>query len=95
MSIDWFRDLVISIFGVVATGVSIFIAVLAYSLYRRIKPVLKSLKKSAKTIQTLSSYTENEVVKPLIQMATVIQGVRQGINAVSKIFQKKKGGKDD
>ena len=95
MSIDWFRDLVISIFGVVATGVSIFIAVLAYSLYRRIKPVLKSLKKSAKTIQTLSSYTENEVVKPLIQMATVIQGVRQGINAVGKIFQKKKGGKDD
>ncbi|MFC1939792.1 hypothetical protein ACFLXO_03800 [Chloroflexota bacterium] len=95
MSIDWFRDLVIIIFAVVATGVSIFITVLVYSIYRRIKPTLKSLKKSAKAIETLSSYAENEVVKPLVQVAAVIQGVRQGINAVNKIFQKKKGGKDD
>ena len=95
MSIDWFRDLIISIFGIVATVVSIFIAVLAYSLYRRIKPILRSLKKSARTIQTLSSYTENEVVKPLIMVGAVIQEVRQGINAVSKIFEKRKEGEND
>ncbi|MFC2051163.1 hypothetical protein ACFLT4_00325 [Chloroflexota bacterium] len=95
MSIDWFRDLVISIFGVVAIGVSIFIAVLSYSVYRRLKPILKSVKKSVTTIQTLSSYAGNEVAKPLIQLAAVIQGVRQGVDAVAKIFQKKKGGNDD
>lgn len=94
MSIDWFRDLVISIFGIVATVVSIFIAILAYSLYRRTKPILRSLKKSAATIQKLSSYAGSEVAQPLIQVAAMIQGVRRGIGAVSKIFKNKKGGKD-
>ena len=93
MSIDWFRDLIISIFGIVATVVSIFIAVLAYSLYRRIKPILKSIKKTTATVQKLSSYAESEVAKPLVQIAAIIQGVCQGIEAVSKIFQKKKGGR--
>ena len=95
MSIDWFRDLVISIFGVVAIGVSIFIAVLAYLLYRKIKPILNSVKTTTATIRKLSSYAGNEVAKPLIQVAATIQGVREGIGAVAKIFQKKKGGNDD
>ncbi|MFC1934147.1 hypothetical protein ACFLWC_06550 [Chloroflexota bacterium] len=95
MGIDWFRDLVISVFGVVAIGVFIFIAVLSYSVYRRIKPILESIKKSAKTIQTISSYAGDEVAKPLIQAVAMIQGVRQGIDAIAKIFQKKRGGSDD
>ncbi|MFC1928942.1 hypothetical protein ACFLXK_05020 [Chloroflexota bacterium] len=94
MSIDWFRDLVISIFGIVATVVSIFVAILSYSLYRKIGPILKSINKSAANIQKLSSYAGNEVAQPLIQVAAMIQGVRRGIGAVSKIFKNKKGGKD-
>ena len=94
MSIEWFRDLIISIWGLVATGVLIFVAVLSYSLYRRIKPILESLKNTSRTIQGISTYAGDKVAKPLIEVAAVIQGIRQGINMVSKFFKKKEGGRD-
>lgn len=95
MSIDWFRDLVICIFGLVAAGVLIFIAVLLFLLYRRVRGILDSVKATSKTIQGLSSYVGDEVVKPVIEVAAIIQGVRQGIDTISRFFKKKEGGKND
>jgi len=95
MSIDWFRDLVICIFGLVAAGVLIFIAVLLFLLYRRVRVILDSVKATSKTIQGLSSYVGDEVVKPVIEVAAIIQGVRQGIDTISRFFKKKEGGKSD
>ncbi len=94
MSIDWFRDLVISISGLVLIGVLIFIAVLSYSLYRRVKSILDSVKTTSRTIQGVSSYVGDEVVKPITQIVALIQGIRQGIDAVSNLFRKKEGRRD-
>ena len=94
MSIDWLRDLVICIFGLVATGVLIFVAVLAYLLYRRTRPILDSIKATSANIQGISSSVVNQVAKPLIEVAAIIQGVRQGIATVTKFFKKKEGGSD-
>ncbi len=79
MDIGWFRDLAIVILAVVFTGVLVVIAVLAFSLYRRIRTILDSGKSVARTVQ---------------QIATVVQGIRQGIDSVSKLF-KRKGGRDE
>lgn len=92
MSIDWLRDLIIVIFGLVATGVLIFLTVLLYSVYRRIRPILDSVKTTSKTIEGICSYAGDEVAKPLMQVVAFIQGIRQGINVISKFFKKKKGG---
>ena len=91
MSIDWFRDLIICIAGVVATGVLIFVAVLSYSLYRRTRSILDSIKTTSRTIQSISSYVGDGVAKPLIQVVALIQGIRQGIDAVGKLFKKGEG----
>ena len=48
MSIEWFRDLVLCIFGLGATVVLIFLAVLAFLLYRRLQPALDSMKTTAR-----------------------------------------------
>jgi len=95
MSIDWFRDLVICIFGIVAAGVLIFLAVLLYLLYRRTRSILDSVKATSTTIQGITSYVGEEVVKPVVQVASMIQGIRQGIDTISKFFKKQEGGKDD
>ena len=94
MSIIWWRDLVICICGLVATGLLVFIAVLCYSLYRRIRSILDSIKATSKTIEGISSYVGDEAVKPVIQVVAFIQGIRQGIDAISELFRKKKGGRD-
>jgi hypothetical protein len=88
MGIDWFRDLAICIFGLVATGVLIFIAVLSYSLYHRTRSILDSIKTTSATIKGLSSYVGNEMAKPLIEVVAIIQGIRLGIDSVAKFFKK-------
>ena len=94
MGIDWFRDLVICIFGLVGTVVLIFIATLSYKVYRRTKSILDSAKTTSGTIRGISSYVGDEVVKPMVQVVALIQAVRQGIDAVSRFFKKQEGGKD-
>lgn len=94
MSIEWYRDLFICILGLVAAGVLIFVAVLSYSLYRRIRSILDSIKTTSRTIQWISSYIGDEVVKPVIQVAAVVQGMRQGIGTISRFFKKQEGGGD-
>jgi hypothetical protein len=88
MGIEWLRDLIICIFGVVAAGVLIFLAVLSYSLYRRAKSILDSTRAASTNIQDISSYVGEEIIKPLIQIVALIQGIRQGIDSMSKFFKK-------
>ena len=95
MSIDWLRDLIIVIFGLVATGVLIFLAVLVYLVYRRASSIMKSVATISKTVEGISSYAGDEVLKPMIQVVSFIQGLSQGINAISKVFKRKKGGRDE
>ena len=91
MSIEWLRDLVVCIFGLGATIAIVFIAVLAFLLYRKIRPILDSVKATTKTVEDISSCVEEEVAKPLIHIAAIVQGVSQAIALVSR-FSKKKGG---
>ena len=98
MNIENVRDLIIIIYGCVGTVAivftAVFIAVLSYSLYRRVRSILDSVKAILATAQAISSYAGIEVVKPLIQFIGFIQGIVQSVRAVSNICSKRKGGKD-
>ena len=94
MSIEWFSDLVICIFGLGATVVILFLAVLVFLFYLRLKPVINSVKATTKTVENISSTVEVEVVKPLAQVAAFVQGIRQAISLV-KQFTRKKGEDED
>jgi hypothetical protein len=88
MDIGWFRDLVICISGLVVTVVVIFIAVLSYLLFRKIRPVLDSMKATSATLQEITSTVKDEVVKPAVQFVTLIRGIVQGIELASRLFKK-------
>lgn len=88
MDVAWFRDLIICISGAVLAVVLIFTAVLMYLLYRKTKSVLDLIKTASKNIQVITSIVRDEVAKPIIGMAVFIQGIRQGINTISKFFRK-------
>ena len=95
MGIDWFRDLVIVISGVVLTGVLIFCAVIFYSLYKRVRFTLDSIEATSATVHRISSYVQDEVARPLIQVVALAEGVRQGIDTFSNLFRKYRGGGKD
>jgi len=96
MDIGWFRDLVICIAGLVFTVVVIFIAVLAYLLYNRARSALDSLKATQAAINEIVTAVRDEIVKPVLQCMTLIKGVVQGIDLVSRFFKKEEqeGGRD-
>ena len=94
MSIEWFRDLAICILGFGVTIVAIFIGVLAFYLYRKLKPILDSVKATTKTVENISSCVEEEVSRPLAQLAAFIQGVRQAVGLFSGLARRKEGGRN-
>jgi len=89
MDIEWFRDLVICIFGLGAAIAVIILAVLALILFYKIQPILKSVKTTTKTVENISSCVEEEVAKPLAQVAAFVQGIRQAVGMVSRFTKKK------
>ena len=95
MGIEWFRDLFICLFAVVTVLVLIFITVLVYRIYHRASKILDSVRDTTRTIQGISSYTGDQVIRPLVEIAALIQGVRQGIEAISKLFRKREGDEND
>ncbi|MFC2018947.1 hypothetical protein ACFLU4_03205 [Chloroflexota bacterium] len=84
MSIDWFRDLAICVLGLVATGVLILGAVILASLYRRTRSILDAVQATSAHIKSMSSYLESEVVKPVLQLIALVEGIKQGIDTVFK-----------
>jgi len=94
MSIEWFRDLAICILGLGVTIVAIFIGVLAFLLYRKLRPILDSVKATTKTVENISSCVEEEISRPLAQFAAFIQGIRQAISLVSRFPRRKEGGRN-
>ena len=89
MSIMWFRDLALVILGFGATVVLIFLAVLAYLIYRQLGPMLESSKVAMARLENLTSSVEEEVVRPLAQVAAFVQGIRQAVSLVRRFTQKR------
>ena len=105
MSIEWFRDLIICISGVVAIVLFIFVGILAYSIYRktnsvadimssyyqRVGTVLDSIEATSATMRGVVCSVRDEMMGPMVQVMTIIQGIRQGIDVVNKFFKKNEG----
>ena len=89
MSIEWFRDLILIIWGITSTVVIVLIGVLAYLFYRRIQPALDSLKATTRTVENITSVVGEQVAGPLTKVAAFIQGVRQAVSLVSQLRNKK------
>jgi len=89
MSIEWFRDLVICISGLVFTLVVMLLAVLAFLLYKKTGRVLSSIEATTNTIHEMSSTVRDEVIKPIVQVAALVRGISQGIDLAREFFRKK------
>lgn len=90
MDIELLRDVIIIISGIMVTLATILVAVFLLSVYRRVNDILKSTKTTAAKIEALTIVASDQLGKPVIQAAGLVQGIVYGIQAMSKFF--KKGG---
>lgn len=89
MTIGWFRDLVIIIFGLVAAGVLIAFAVMGIAIFRRLRVILDSLKVTSANIEEISTFARSQVTRPLARLAAIVAGISKGIETVSGFLKKK------
>jgi len=89
VSIEWFRDLAIVILGFGVTIAVILISILAFMLYHKLKPILDSVRSTAKRVENISTTVEEEVSRPLAQLAAFVQGVRQAVGLFSGFVRRK------
>jgi uncharacterized protein YoxC len=89
MNVEWFRDLVLCIFGLGVTVAIIFIGILVLLFYLKFSPILDSLRTTTKTVENLSSCVEEEVARPLAQVVAFVQGINQAINLVSRFTKRR------
>ncbi len=95
MGIEWFRDLIICIYGIVGIVVCLLFAVIVYVLFRKVKRILSRVEKMQEGVQGIVDDVKREIASvreemasPLVQAAAIFKGVRQGYCMVSKMFKK-------
>jgi hypothetical protein len=88
MTIEWFRDLIIVIFGVGATIAIILMVILAFMFYNRLKPIIESVRKTTKSVERVTTSVEEAVVKPLAQVISFVQGIRSALGLVKRFTGK-------
>jgi hypothetical protein len=89
LSMEWWRDLVIIIFGIGVTAVLVILGVIAILCYRRVRLILDSMRVIAKTAENISSCVEEELIKPLSQLAAFIQGINKAASMMGRFCHKK------
>ena len=92
MTIEWLRDLVIIVSSILMVVLLASTAIIAFLLYRKIRPIMESIKEVAATAEEIASCAK-ELAKPIIIVASLIKGFRRGAKASSNF--KKKGDKDE
>ena len=91
MTIEWFRDLVIVIFGLGAFVAVVIFTVMAFIMFFRARTIMDSVKKTTKSVENITTCIEQEVVRPIAGIASFFQGFRQA-GSLFGIFNKKQGG---
>jgi hypothetical protein len=63
---------------------------MAYSLFHRLEYILDSLKVTSSNIQEISTVAREQMVKPIMQVGSVFQGITRWIEMISGYFKKLK-----
>ena len=91
MSLSDLRDLFIVIFAIIGIGATILLAILFFLVFRKIRSILDSGRDAVDSVRKISSLVSHSIAKPLIGIASFLQGLRQASEFCSKSSRKKEG----
>lgn len=95
MEIELIRDIVIIASGAIFVIVLLVIAFVALSISSKVNEITSSAKgiltkaeAAAEDLQLITSYTREEIARPLARVAGVVQGLGQGLASFTEILKK-------
>ncbi len=89
MELSIWRDIILIIWGLVATVAIVFISVILFLFYRKTISVLDSTDLMVARVGTIVDYAEKELIRPVRQLGTMVQGILQGVSIFGSIFRRK------
>ena len=89
MSLAELRDLFIIIFSLVGIGATIFLAILLFLVFVKVRSILDSGRETLGNVRDISSVVSDDIVKPLIGIASFAQGLRQAVEVISGVARRK------
>ena len=89
MDISWWRDLVIVVLGLITTIAIVFLSIIIFMFYKRTMTLMDSANEVVDKVSTIVDYTEKEVMQPILQFGTVVQGIVQGVSFITNLFKKR------
>ncbi|MBI4235925.1 MAG: hypothetical protein HY688_01035, partial [Chloroflexi bacterium] len=75
------------VLGIVAFLVVILVMV---ALFRLLAPLLRSLQATAANVQVTTTLVTEVIAKPLIRVASVYTGVRQGLRTLGRFLRRRR-----
>lgn len=89
MSLADLRDLFIVIFSIAGILAIIFVIVITFLLYRRVRVILDSWAATVGNIRDITSVFSEHIAKPLGNIASVVQGISRFFEFISRPLRKK------
>ena len=89
MELSFWRDIILIIWGLVATIATVFISTILFLFYRKTAAVFDTTDLMVNKVSEIVDYINMEVVRPVSRFGTMIQGIMQGISIFGSIFKKK------
>lgn len=87
--ISWWRDLVIVILGLFTIIALIFISTIIFLFYKKTASLIESADTVVGKVSEIVDYADKELIKPIVQFGTIVQGIVQGASFFSNMFRKK------
>ncbi len=88
MDIQWLRDLIICIYGIVGIVLIIFIFVIGIILYRKTTAILDSIKATTERLDNIVNSIKQNFVEPVLGITVLLKGLRHSLNSIIKLFRK-------
>lgn len=89
MELSSLRDLVLVIWGLIATIAIIYLCIMVGILYWRINIFLSSANTAALKIRQIADKVQEEVFTPLAQIGSFLRGINQSMAFINKLFNRK------
>lgn len=93
MSLGELRDLFIVIYAIAGIGAIIFLSIIAFLIFRRVRSILDSGKATVTNIREITSMVSDKIVKPVTGVASFVQGLRRAVEFISGLSRRKEGKK--
>lgn len=89
MDLAAWRDLIIVVWGSVGVLAIIFICVIIFLFYRKTSVLLESADSVVVQAGEVINYVDKEIIRPVTQVGTMVEGIIKGIGLIREIFRKK------